>query len=175
MDNSTSIQEAIGNQLGASIEMLENAVLLCPSDQWDTAVGFWYIAYHAAFWTDYYLTTEPSQFQPPLPFTLSEFDPTGKMPDRAYTKAELLGYLAHCQQKATLLVSTLTIEKLGHRWVNDYKNFSLLEILLYNTRHIQHHAAQLNLLLRQTINNAPAWVSQAKKITDAQTNTEGRI
>ncbi len=43
-----------------------------------------------------------------------------------------------------------------------YKNFSLLEILFYNVRHIQHHSAQLNLLLRQTINNAPTWVSQAQ-------------
>ena len=42
------------------------------------------------------------------------------------------------------------------------KNYSLLEILLYNLRHIQHHAAQLNLLLRQNTNDAPNWVSQAK-------------
>jgi hypothetical protein len=49
----------------------------------------------------------------------------------------------------------------SERWVNDYKNFSILEILLYNLRHIQHHAAQLNLILRQTIHNAPKWVNQA--------------
>jgi uncharacterized damage-inducible protein DinB len=40
--------------------------------------------------------------------------------------------------------------------------FSTLEILLYNMRHVQHHAAQLNLLLRQEINKAPDWVSQAE-------------
>ena len=30
-------------------------------------------------------------------------------------------------------------------------------------RHIQHHTAQLNLLLRQEIDDAPGWVSQTMK------------
>ena len=38
----------------------------------------------------------------------------------------------------------------------------MLEVLLYNMRHVQHHVAQLNLLLRQSINDAPNWVSLAK-------------
>ncbi len=49
------------------------------------------------------------------------------------------------------------------RWINESKNFSFLEILLYNMRDIQHHVAQLNLYLRQTIDRAPKWVSQVKK------------
>ena len=163
MDNSTSIRDAIWSQLGASMDMLENAINMCPDEQWDTALNFWYTSYHCIFWTDYYLTTEPRKFEPPTPFTFSEFDPAGKKPDRTYTKTELRTYLEHCRQKANQLISGLTTEKLNDRWVNDYKNFSLLEILFYNARHIQHHSAQLNLLLRQTINNAPTWVSQAKE------------
>lgn len=166
MGNSTSIKDAIWNQFGASLDMLENAITICPDEHWDTELDFGYNSYHCLFWTDYYLTTEPSQFEPPKPFTFSEFDPTGKKPDRTYTKTEVLAYLEHCRQKAYQLISELTVEKLNDRWVNDNKNFSLLEILFYNLRHIQHHSAQLNLLLRQTINNAPTWVSQAKKLTN---------
>lgn len=166
MENSTSIKDAIWSQFGASLDMLENAIIMCPEEHWDTALNFWYTAYHCVFWTDYYLTTEPGEFEPPTPFTFSEFDPTGKKPDRTYSKTEVLGYLQHCRQKAIQLISELTIEKLNNRWVNDYKNFSMLEILLYNARHIQHHSAQLNLLLRHAINNAPTWVSQAKKFSD---------
>ncbi|MBK8554122.1 MAG: hypothetical protein IPL53_24965 [Ignavibacteria bacterium] len=40
--------------------------------------------------------------------------------------------------------------------------YSVFEILLYNMRHVQHHAAQLNLLLRKKINMAPDWVSEAE-------------
>src|SRR5688572_16298702 len=171
MDISTSIKEAIWSQFGASLDMLENAIVLCPDEHWDTALDFWYMSYHCVFWTDYYLTTEPGKFEPPTPFTFSEFDPTGKKPDRTYTKTEVLGYLEHCRQKAIRLISGLTLEKLDDRWVDDYKNYSLFEILFYNARHIQHHSAQLNLLLRQTIDNAPAWVRQAKKLSEKlQTN-----
>jgi hypothetical protein len=34
--------------------------------------------------------------------------------------------------------------------------------LLYNLRHVQHHAAQLNLILRQAVDSAPGWVGRAK-------------
>ena len=157
------LKDAIWSQFGASLKMLENAIIMCPDEHWDTALNFWYTSYHCLFWTDYYLTTEPDKFYPPTPFTLSEFDPTGKKPDRTYNKTEVLGYLEYCRQKAVQLISELTNEKLNERWINDYKNFALLEILIYNTRHIQHHAAQLNLILRQTIDSAPAWVSQEEK------------
>jgi hypothetical protein len=171
MDNSTSIKDAIWNQFGASLDMLENAIQLCPEEHWDTALHFWYSSYHCIFWTDYYLTTAPDKFEPPAPFTLSEFDPTGKKPDSIYTKPELISYIGHCRKKANQLITGLTTDKLNDRWINDYKNYSLLEILMYNMRHIQHHTAQLNLLLRQAIDNAPDWVSQAKLFED----TVGKI
>lgn len=39
---------------------------------------------------------------------------------------------------------------------------TLVESLIYSLRHVQHHAAQLNLLLRQHVDDAPAWVSATK-------------
>jgi hypothetical protein len=164
MDNSTSLRDPIWSQFGASLDMLENAINMCPEEHWDTPLDFWYSSYHCIFWTDYYLTTEPAKFQPPAPFDLSEFDPEGKKPERTYTKTEVLGYLDYCRQKANRLISGLTAEKLNDRWVDEYKNYSMFEITLYNLRHVQHHAGQLNLLLRQTINNAPSWVRQAKRL-----------
>jgi hypothetical protein len=162
MDMSISISDSIWNQFGASLDMLENAINKCPEEHWETKLNFWYVSYHCIFWTDYYLTREPSTFEPPMPFALSEFDPIGNKPDKVYTKQELISYLEHCRKKASELIVGLTVDKLNDRWVNEYKDYSLLEILLYNMRHIQHHSAQLNFLLRQTIDDAPAWVSQAK-------------
>ena len=158
IDNST--KQAIWNQLGASLDMLENAIRMCSDEHWDT-FEFWHNAYHCIFWTDYYLTIEPSDFIPPEPFDLSEFDPTRSLPERLFTKRELVNYLEHCRQKAKQLITELTDETFEKRWINDYKNYSLLEILLYNLRHVQHHSTQLNLLLRQKINNAPPWVSRS--------------
>jgi hypothetical protein len=39
---------------------------------------------------------------------------------------------------------------------------SVAELLLYNMRHVQEHASQLNMLLGQRIGSAPGWVGQAE-------------
>lgn len=161
-----SVKETLWKQFGASIDMLENALKLCPEELWDTGSKFWYNAYHCLFYLDYYLTLEPEKFAPPSPYTLSEIDPSGAMPDRTYSKEELLSYLEFCRKKCHDLVVGLTDEVAQTRWINGYKNYSVFEILLYNMRHVQHHAAQLNLLLRQGINDAPKWVSQTKNSLD---------
>ena len=156
------LKETLWNQFGASIDMLEKAIELCPSENWDTKNKFWYIAYHCLFYLDYYLTLEPNEFSPPSPYTLSEFDSSGAMPGRTYSKEELLSYLHHGRTKCRDLIASITEEILKSRWINEYKNYSVFEILLYNMRHVQHHSAQLNLLLRQEINDAPSWVSQTE-------------
>ena len=38
------------------------------------------------------------------------------------------------------------------------------ELLIYIVRHVQHHAGQLNPLLRQTAHVAPGSVSRAKNL-----------
>jgi uncharacterized damage-inducible protein DinB len=105
---------------------------------------------------------DPKTFSPPAPFTLSEFEDT--MPERVYEKQELINYLQYNREKGRQLISGLTEEKLFGRWINvsGSMNYTVFEILLYNMRHVQHHAAQLNLLLRQSINDAPDWVSQGR-------------
>lgn len=156
------LKESIWKQFGASIDMLENAIRLCPQEHWDTEKKFWYNAYHCLFFLDYYLTLEPKKFSPPPPFTLSEFE--HEMPERVYTKEELLTYLSFCRQKCHTLISGMTEEIASSHWVNQSRSmdYPLVELLIYNMRHVQHHAAQLNLILRQEIDHAPEWVSRAK-------------
>lgn len=158
-----NFNKILWNQFGASLDMLQNAIEMCPNERWDAPSNFWYITYHTLFFTDYYSTLKADEFQPPAPFTLSEFDPTGKMPDRVYSKEEMLNYLKYGRDKSRKLILNLTEKTAAMRFVNEYKNYSILETIIYNMRHIQHHAAQLNLLLRQNINDAPRWVSQVRE------------
>jgi len=129
---------------------------------------------------DYYLTIPPKNFSSPLPFTLAEPGDIPEdaiddvVPDRIYTKKELLDYLQLSREKCHKVIAAITAEKLKERWIDESGtmylalssvsaiNYSVLEILFYNMRHVQHHAAQLNLLLRQGINNAPDYVSHAE-------------
>lgn len=155
-------KEGIWNQFGASIDMLENAINACPDEHWATETKFWYQAFHCLFYLDFYLTIEPKTFSPPPPYTLSEFT-EDELPERAYSKEELLAYLQFSREKCRNLISGLTENAFSARWINQSgtKDYSVLEILLYNMRHVQHHTAQLNMILRQTIEEAPDWVSRA--------------
>lgn len=156
-----SLKEILWRQFGASIDMLKNAIAFCPTEFWDTEKKFWYNAYHCLFFLDYYLTPDPKNFSPPKPFSLSEFEDS--MPEKTYTKEEVLMYLKFCRKKCHDLIVDMTDEIAKSYWTNESKtmSYTIIEILLYNMRHVQHHAAQLNLLLRQEIDDAPAWVREA--------------
>jgi hypothetical protein len=157
---------ATWSQFGAAIDMLENAIVACPDDLWaDPSRNpmFWYLAYHTAFFLDYYLSDSETGFAPPAPFGLTELDPEGVLPDRAYTKDELRAYLAHGRRKCRETLAALTEARAGERCGFARREISVYELLLYNLRHVQHHAAQLNLMLRQTIDSAPRWVGKAQQ------------
>jgi hypothetical protein len=155
----------VWRQFGAALEMLENAVRACPSELWGERgrqPEFWYVVYHTLFYLDLYLSGSTEGFAPPAPFTLDELDPAGRMPERVYTKGELLDYLGHCRAKCRATVGALTDEAARERRTFEWVEMESAELLLYNMRHVQHHAAQLNLLLRQTTDEAPRWVAAAK-------------
>ena len=166
----TVLKESLWKQFGASIDMLKNAIALWPEEYWNTEKKFFYTAYHCLLFLDYYLTHSPKNFSSPLAFSISaDGIPADAIDDiipyRIYSKKELLNYLQASREKCHQLIAGLTEEKLKERWIEEKewgsRNYSVLEILLYNMRHVQHHAAQLNLLLRNRINNAPGWVSRA--------------
>jgi hypothetical protein len=160
-----NLGEVIWNQFGAAIETLEDVITACPDELWgDRSLQpeYWYTAYHTLFWLDFYLSDSPEGFKPPTPFTLDEMDPAGLLPKRIYSKEELLTYLEHGRHKCRARMETLTEETANQRWKFGWMDFSVLELHLYNLRHVQHHAAQLNLLLRQTSDSPTSWVRRAR-------------
>jgi hypothetical protein len=145
--------------------MLENGLVACPESLWDDRAQrpeFWYVVYHTLFFLDLYLSGSVEGFSPPAPFTLDELDPRGLLPERPFTKDELQTYLEHGRGKCRRVIEALTDEKARERCVFSWVEMSFMELLLYNMRHVQHHAAQLNLILRQKIDSAPGWVARTK-------------
>lgn len=154
-------------QFGAAIDMLENAIVACPEDLWRGREGrpeAWRMAYHTLFWLDVYLSGSLEGFAPPAPIGMEEWDPASVAAPRPYSKGELLAYLEHGRRKCRALVAELEAERAARRcrfeWGAEY---SVAELLVYNMRHVQHHAAQLNLLLRQVTDSAPEWVGRTGK------------
>jgi hypothetical protein len=164
--NST-IQNILWNQFGASIDMLINVIARCPEDYFITHRRFYYIAYHSTLFLDYYLTIPPSEFSPKLAFTQIQKEDwpaeaiDDLIPNYTYTVQELVNYLKNSREKCQKLITTLTEEGLQERFQEGMgdgdMDFPILEILLYNMRHTQHHAAQLNLLIRQDLDEHREW------------------
>ena len=159
-------KEIIWMQFGAAIDMLDNAIVACPDELWDDRSKqheFWYMASHTLFWLDYYLTADADNFAPPPPFGLEELDPSGVIPERPYTKDELRTYLKYCRDKCRDTILSMTDERASEPYKFGRLDFSIAELLLYNMRHVQHHAAQLNLILRKETDSAPGWGFRARE------------
>jgi len=151
--------------MGAAIESLEKAINECPDEHWGDLshhTEFWYVAYHTIFWLDFYFSGSMKNFSPPAPFSLSEMDPSGLLPDRVYTKEELLTYLNHGRNQFKKAVESLTDEGADEKFSFGSVDLSFAELILYKIRHVQHHAAQLNLILRQKTDSAPRWVKTSE-------------
>jgi len=160
--------------------MLKNIIIICPDKIWQNEKKIFYMTYHTIIFLDYYLTNPVMDFAPVLPYTIGDSNHLPAeaiddvLPNQFYSKEELLNYLSAIREKCKKLITVMPIEKFGDRLITDEEitvhdlcpslvtDYSLIEIIFYNFRHIQHHIGQLNLLLRQKANIAAEWISQSE-------------
>jgi hypothetical protein len=162
----SDLKAGIWQQFGAAIDMFSDAISLCPDHLWTAALWkdpedarygqFWFVAYHTLFWLDLYLTGSSEGFAPPAPFI------RGKLPEQPYTKDQLCAYLDQCRSKCQATIEALTGEKARRVCTFEWMEPTFLELQLYSMRHVQEHAAQLNLLLGQNGVSGQDWVAIAR-------------
>lgn len=165
-------RDSLRRQFGAAIDMLAAAIDACPDALWDDRSApppFWHIAYHTLFYLDLYLSASEQGFAPPafhrenanflrdVPFPPYQVD----TPAVAYTKDELRAYLAHGRAKCRERIARLTDEEIELKSPFPWLDFNRGDLFLYNMRHVQHHAAQLNLRLRGRGVEPPRWVGKS--------------
>jgi hypothetical protein len=156
--------EMLWRQLRVAIDTFGDALRNCPDELWEkqlwkdqpdqwVAAGFsafWYLGYHTLFWLDLYLTGAEEGFAPSAQFDLVEMEPHETLP-RVYTKEEMLGYLDVCRQRCQETIHALTSEQANRLCRFSWGELPFAELLLYTMRHMQEHAAQLNLFLGQQV------------------------
>jgi len=166
-------KEIIWCQFGAAIDTLQHALDACPDELWQARLWresevqpefteFWYVAYHAIFWLDYYCSESADEFTVPQPFTISELEFDTALPERVYTKQELLTYLEYARARCRAKINNLADENEPQRVRDNWRIKTVAELMLYTMRHVQEHAAHLSMLLGQETDSAPSWVSQVK-------------
>jgi hypothetical protein len=142
MDTKAVIQ----SQFLAALEMLKNAIEQCPEAMWadpQPKNKFWHVAFHALFYAHFYLHPSEHDFvawekhRDEVVSLQPSDDPNAVKP---YSQAEVLEYLAFCQQQVKEKVSHSDLEaESGFHWLP----FNTLEKHLYNMRHVQLHAGEL--------------------------------
>ncbi len=168
-----NLKPSIWQQFAASIDYPADTINACPDELWSASLWqthdrspvlaqFWYVAYHTLFWIDLYLTGTEDGFLPPPPFLLIDQYDGGPIPERVYTKAELLAYLADCRQKTKATIAAQTDETIQQRCEFSWGECSFLELLIYSLRHTHGHASQLNMLLGQNGIASPDYVTQVR-------------
>ena len=149
-------------QYKLAINSLEGALRACPDELWEkrlwddqedqwVAAGFstfWYLGYHTLFWLDLYLTGAEEGFLPPAPFDLVEMEDHEVLP-RTYSREELLCYLDDCRRKCQETIEGMSGEQAQRSCRFAWGDLSYAELQLYTMRHVQEHAAQLNMFLGQ--------------------------
>jgi len=152
-----TLKELIGNQFDAALSTMNACIRQCPPGVWNARVGnltLNQVAFHALFFTDYYLGPDEASFrgQPFHDEHAAAFDDYEEFEDRAqvahYDVPFLIAYVQHCRTKAAEAIAAETEQSLAARCGFSRRAMSRAELYVYNTRHLQHHAAQLSLRLR---------------------------
>jgi len=115
--------QSMAKNFEEALRLLQAAVTDCPDDLWETDLwpdaptapsphgglegsAPWFLAYHALTVLDYDLTADFERWAPPQPFD----DNTWSMPNRVFTRAEVLDYIEHCRTKVSRTLDALTDE-----------------------------------------------------------------
>ncbi len=163
-------QAMISRQLTAAIQTIRMAIEACPDTLWDDrteGTPFWHLAYHALYYTDFYLSDEEKKFHATefhedkaqfLPGDYGEYAGIVATPKEAFSKERLLGYADYCVRKCGETFDKLTDERALERCGFWWYELNVGEFLLNNLRHAQHHAGQLALLLRRRAGIGIEWM-----------------
>lgn len=153
----TTYKDLATNQLEAALRTLHACIEQCPDELWNAPVAkyaFCQVAYHTLFFTDFYLSEsidefKQQQFHRAHAELFGDYEELTGEPDTLYEKRDLLDYAKFCRDKAVEVVAGETEESLRGPSGFERRRCTRAELHLYNMRHIQHHAAQLILRLRQ--------------------------
>ena len=160
------IQTALTGQYRAGLGMLRGCLVGCPEELWTHGRHprtFWRIAYHALFYTHYYLLPNEHSLEPwakhvPSARILWDDGDEGTPPlVEPYTQQELIEYLDWIDGNIQTWVNNLDLDALesGFHWYPIPK----IDHQLVNIRHLAIHTGQLQeQLFSRGIE--PVWISR---------------
>jgi uncharacterized damage-inducible protein DinB len=169
------LKQVIQSQYHAALTMLENSVKGCPVSLWEDKTyknQYWQIAFHTLYYTHYYLGDFETSFEP---WEKYKKDYQYLTPSSSalfiepYSQQDVLEYLKFCRKQVDERIPNTRLDNpSGLEWLPTTK----LELLLYNLRHIQHHAGQLIDRLRIHSDIPSEWIDMGQNINQGDKNEQ---
>lgn len=146
------IASVLKAQYFAGLAMMREAIELHPEPLWLSGEGHaapnWRIAFHALFYTHFYLQKDQHSMRlwPRHRGQLDDLSGPAVTDEEAYSRADMLEYVDFCCDMVGPAIDAMDLSSpdCGFPWYNQGK----LEHQINNIRHLQHHAAQLGDRLR---------------------------
>ncbi|MGC4006393.1 MAG: DinB family protein [Pirellulales bacterium] len=170
-----TLKDLLAHQYEAALSALHLSIARCPDALWPAPVAKWTFsqaAFHAVFFADVYLQPsddeEAVKRQPFHRAHTADFRDYEELADRDpvlfYERSFVVTYLHAARRKAQATLAGESAAALAGPSGFRRRQCSRAELHVYNIRHIQHHAAQLALRLRQADPDvAIPWVGHAWK------------
>lgn len=169
-----TLHDVLAHQYEASLATLHLAITRCPDTRWNQPLVnllFCQAAFHATFFADVYLqpgddaaALKAQRFHAENTAHFRDYEELEDRPQALrYEKPFVRGYLLFVRQKAKDVLARESPAVLAGPSGFPRRACSRAELHVYNIRHIQHHAAQLSLRLRQSDAIDIPWVGHAWK------------
>ncbi|MFX1452743.1 MAG: DinB family protein [Promethearchaeota archaeon] len=165
-DISKIFSDAINEQYGAAIGMLEINLESCPEEVWDDrseGPPFWHVAFHVMWYLDWYLSDSleaRKSFKSKFGKKSSQY--LNQEPEITLTRSQLLDYLSDIKEKAKNRFKDLTSDEIIIPSIFEWHGNSILSSLLYNLRHLMLHIGALNLRLHRKGVKLENWISNKR-------------
>ncbi|HEX4429498.1 MAG TPA: hypothetical protein VHZ96_09540 [Frankiaceae bacterium] len=154
---------SVARNFESALRLMEAALTDCPEELWETDLwpldgttrrlpqggvhgsATWFLGYHALTCLDYDLGGDFEPWVPPAPFD----ENTYSLPNRVFTRAELLGYVDWCRGRARLSCEILTDDLALRRLpaTHRYAGTPYGEIVGGIPLHVVEHASQIRQFL----------------------------
>jgi hypothetical protein len=145
------------------LRLMKAAVTDCPESLWESDLwpdeaptgptphgglhgsAPWFLAYHSLLTLDYDLAGELEPWEPPKPFDENTYG----FPNRAFTRAELLGYADYCGERARRTLDDQFEEKASLQLPDAHRDHGTLYGVIVGgiPLHVIEHAAQIRQFL----------------------------
>lgn len=169
------LRQSFWSQMDAALATVGECIRACPDSQWNAPVGnltFSQVCFHTCFFADFYLarTEDLAAFKAQLfhrdhPDDFQDYEEVEDRQQRnAYSRQFIQAYLLYCRKKAREVIFGETLGTLAGETGFSWRKGSRGEHHIYNTRHIQHHAAQLSLRLRIDVEANIKWVGRGTEL-----------